>query len=89
MTERYELDLYFELASRLDQKIKPSEKQTIGATLTSLLRSESVSIRRCAKYELRWNFKGAPKRFSRWGPPEEAEIEYWEKRFKNYFNYLE
>ena len=86
--EQTELDIFFDLVERLESRVKSSEKGIIGVILTGFLRSKSVSIRRSAKYELLDHYvpPNIPKRFSLWGPPEESEIKFWERRFRNYFN---
>lgn len=76
-----DLDLFFELIKQLEQA-EAEKRNIIGRQLAKLLRSDSVSIRRSAKYTLRKEFPLANVAgFSTYGPPEKAEIEFWESHF--------
>lgn len=77
-----EIDAYLNLIKEFNLARTDLEKREIGKRMVKFLRSESVSTSRSAKYKLRkWFGELAPG--SKWGPPEEGEILWWEKYFQN------
>lgn len=75
-----DLDAYLHIAESLDQTLQP-----FALPLIKLLRSPSVSVRRFAKYDL-WKYFGvhhhlALKQFNQYGPPNKAEVEWWESQY--------
>ena len=80
-----DLDQYLEIIRRLHQCSSVAEHKSLIQSLVKLLRSNSVSVRRSAKYELRvllgYRYK-ALRQWSPWGPPVEEETRWWEKKFR-------